>query len=200
MDQFFLNTAIVVQWQVIKCGKLRPFDEYVRTIVDPLESKMIRTVTQNDATTIAEIYNHYVLTTSISFELEPVSPADISGRISEVLGASLPWLVIENEGQVRGYTYATKWRSRPAYRQTLETTVYVSKDQRGQGFGRAVYSRLLADLAVAGFHTAIGVIALPNEASVRLHESLGFKKAAHFLEVGYKFGKWIDSGFWQLLL
>ena len=167
---------------------------------DPLESMMIRTVTPNDAIAIAEIYNYYVLTTFISFELEPVSPEDMSGRISEVLGASHPWLVLENEGRVAGYAYATKWRSRPAYRPTVETTVYVSKDQRGHGFGRAVYTRLLADLAMAGFHTAIGVIALPNEASVRLHESLGFKQAAHFREVGYKFGKWIDSGFWQMML
>ena len=161
---------------------------------------IIRPANPNDAQTVAEIYNHYVLTTFISFELEPVSAAEMSGRIADILGAGLPWLVLENNGRVAAYAYASKWRSRPAYRQTVETTVYVSQDQRGQGFGRAVYTRLLADLTAGGLHTAIGVIALPNEASVRLHESLGFKKAAHFTEVGYKYGKWIDSGFWQLML
>ena len=161
---------------------------------------MIRTVTPLDAPQIAEIYQHYVLNTVISFETEPVSPAGMSTRITDVLAQGLPWLVIEDAGRICGYAYASKWRPRPAYRHSLETTVYLAKEQVGRGFGRAIYTRLLAELAQGGCHTALGVIALPNQSSITLHEKLGFKKTAHFQEVGRKFDRWVDVGFWQLML
>lgn len=161
---------------------------------------MIRTAAKDDSTKIAEIYNYYISHTWITFEKEPVSADQIDARISEVLNSSLPWLVIEDNGEVIGYAYATKWRARPAYKHSVETTVYLSKDHSGKGFGKLIYSNLISQLTSTGFHTAIGGIALPNEASVRLHESLGFKKVAHFQEVGYKFEKWIDVGYWQIML
>jgi len=161
---------------------------------------MIRTATKADTAKIAEIYNYYITQTSITFEKEPVSADEIYSRISDVLNSSLPWLVVENDDGLVGYAYATKWRARPAYKHSVETTVYLSKDHSGKGFGKLIYSNLIAQLTSTGFHTAIGGIALPNEASVRLHETLGFKKVAHFQEVGYKFEKWIDVGFWQIML
>ena len=161
---------------------------------------MIRTATKADTAKIAEIYNYYITHTSITFEKEPVSADEIYTRISDVLNSSLPWLVVENDDGLVGYAYATKWRARPAYKHSVETTVYLSKDHSGKGFGKLIYSNLIAQLTSTGFHTAIGGIALPNEASVRLHETLGFKKVAHFQEVGYKFEKWIDVGFWQIML
>ncbi|MAT41398.1 MAG: phosphinothricin acetyltransferase [Anaerolineaceae bacterium] len=161
---------------------------------------MIRTVTKDDAAKIVEIYNYYILNTIITFEKEPVRTDDINSRISDIVGSSLPWLVLEIDGEVIGYTYASKWRARPAYKHTVETTVYLSKNHSGKGFGKLLYTKLLTELTASGFHTAIGGIALPNESSVRLHESLGFKKTAHFYEVGNKFDQWIDVGFWQILL
>lgn len=161
---------------------------------------MIRSVTKEDAVKIAEIYNHYIANTFITFETDPVAADEMSTRISDIIGSSLPWLVLENDNKIIGYAYATSWRARPAYKPSIETTIYLSKDSAGKGFGRVLYARLISDLASSGFHTAIGGIALPNDASVRLHESLGFKKVAHFQEVGYKFNRWIDVGFWQLML
>lgn len=161
---------------------------------------MIRTATPQDAAAIAQIYNHYIAETIITFEKEPVSVSEMTTRISDVLSLSLPWLVIEDETGPFGYAYASKWRTRPAYQYTVETTVYLSANATGKGFGRELYSSLLSQLQSDGYHTAIGGIALPNQPSVRLHEALGFKQIAHFQEVGYKFDRWIDVGFWQIML
>jgi phosphinothricin acetyltransferase len=161
---------------------------------------MIRPAVNGDAERIAEIYNYYIGNTIITFEEEAVSVGEISSRIADTTGASLPWLVLEEDAEIIGYAYASKWRARPAYRHSVETTVYLSKGNSGKGFGRLIYAELISQLASAGFHTALGGIALPNEASVRLHEALGFKKAAHFQEVGNKFGQWIDVGYWQVRL
>jgi L-amino acid N-acyltransferase YncA len=161
---------------------------------------MIRAANNADATIIAEIYNFYISNTIITFEKETVSPGEIASRIADVLGASLPWLVMENDQGVFGFAYATKWRARPAYKHSVETTIYLSNAYAGKGFGRLLYAKLLSELTSAGFHTAIAGIALPNDASVKLHESLGFRKVAHFQEVGNKFDRWIDVGFWQVML
>jgi L-amino acid N-acyltransferase YncA len=112
-----------------------------------------------------------------------------------VQGAALPWLVLEDDRRMIGYAYATKWRAKPAYQQTVETTVYLADGCAGQGWGKLLYAQLLAELTAADRHTALGCIALPNAASVRLHETLGFKKVTHFQEVDRKFGQWIDVGF-----
>jgi L-amino acid N-acyltransferase YncA len=158
---------------------------------------MIRTATKDDSAKIAEIYNFYITNTNITFEIEAVVADEMYARISEIVDSSLPWLVLENNGEIIGYAYASKWRARPAYKHSVETTIYLSKDSGRKGFGKLLYTKLISDLASSGFHTAIGGIALPNDASVRFHESLGFIKVAHFHEVGYKFNKWIDVGYWQ---
>lgn len=102
--------------------------------------------------------------------------------------------------QLLGYCYASKWKGRCAYRYSVESTVYLSPDATGKGIGSKLYGTLLAELRQRQFHTVIGGIALPNPASVALHEKLGFEKVAQFRQVGNKFGRWIDVGYWQLLL
>ena len=160
----------------------------------------IRAALPADAAAICAIYNHYVTTTAITFEEAAVAEPDMAQRISDVATAALPWLVVEVDGVVVGYAYATKWRARVAYRYSVESTVYVDKDHGGQGLGRAVYTALLDCLRERNLRLVIGGIALPNEASVGLHERLGFRKVAHFSEVGMKFGRWIDVGYWELNL
>ena len=160
----------------------------------------LRNASPDDADAIVAIYNHYVDNTVISFEEQTVSAAAMRQRIGDVLDAGLPWLVAEVDGKVAGYAYATKWRVRPAYRFSVESSVYLAVDQARKGLGAALYARLIASLREAGVHLVIGGIALPNVASVALHEKMGYKKVAHFEEVGRKFDRWIDVGYWQLTL
>ena len=160
----------------------------------------IRPASSLNAARICAIYNHYVATTTISFEEAPVLEADMAGRIADVTNGALPWLVLEVDGVVAGYAYATKWRARPAYRHAVESSVYLDPALAGRGHGRRLYERLLAELRTRGLHTVIAGIAQPNERSVALHERLGFRKVAHFAEVGLKFGRRLDVGYWQLLL
>lgn len=160
---------------------------------------MIRLARETDAAALCQIYNHYVSTTTITFEEQPVGEAEMAGRIGEVT-KTLPWLVEETAEGVVGYAYASKWRVRAAYRRSVESTVYVQAGHVGRGIGRALYERLLADLRSRQVHCVIGGVALPNAASVALHERLGFTQVAHFREVGHKFGRWLDVGYWQLLL
>jgi L-amino acid N-acyltransferase YncA len=160
---------------------------------------MIRSATAADAAAICTIYNHYILNTIITFEEFAVSLSEMEDRIGETL-PSLPWLVWEQDGAIRGYAYASKWKGRCAYRHSAEITIYLDPQATGQRIGTRLYQALLADLRERNFHTAIGGIALPNAASMALHERLGFRKVAQFEQVGWKFGRWIDVGYWQLLL
>ena len=157
---------------------------------------IMRAATSADATDIAEIYNHYILETIVTFEEEAVDAAEMQNRIAEVT-AQFPWLVWERGGVVVGYAYASAWKSRCAYRNSVETTVYLRQGEGGMGIGSQLYIALLQRLESQGLHAAIGGIALPNEASIRLHEKCGFQKIGEFIEVGFKFGKWINVGYWQ---
>jgi phosphinothricin acetyltransferase len=161
---------------------------------------VIRDAAGDDAESVCRIYNHYIRETIVTFEEQPVSPATMAERIENVAAAALPWLVAEREGVILGYAYASKWHTRAAYRHSTETTVYLASDAIAQGVGTKLYQVLLERLRSRGLHVAIGGIALPNAASIALHEKLGFRKVAHFSEVGFKFGKWIDVGYWQVLL
>jgi phosphinothricin acetyltransferase len=160
----------------------------------------LRSASAADAAPICAIYNNYVETTTITFEEDAVTEQDMAQRIADVGAAKLPWLVLEVSDKVVGYAYATKWRARPAYRYSVESTIYLDREFAGRGLGRMLYSELLDQLRERGLHLVIGGIALPNESSVALHEKLGFSKAAHFTEVGMKFGRWIDVGYWELHL
>jgi len=160
----------------------------------------IRDASAADAGAIAGIYNHYVTDTVVTFEEDPVDAAEIARRVEEIRSASLPWLVAETAGQVVGYAYATKWRARIAYRFSTEITVYLAPGLSGRGLGSRLYDALFPLLQARGIHAVIGGIALPNEASVALHEKFGLRKVAHFEEVGFKFNRWVDVGFWQRTL
>ncbi len=159
-----------------------------------------REATVADASAICDIYNHYVLGSTITFEEAAVSVEVMRGRIADLAAHRYPWLVCEVEGQVVGYAYASAWRTRPAYRYSVESTIYLTEGQCGRGLGAALYSDLIARARGLGYHRMMGGIALPNEASVTLHERLGFRKVAHFNEVGWKFERWIDVGYWELRL
>jgi phosphinothricin acetyltransferase len=161
---------------------------------------MIRPVRAADAAAICGIYNHYVRHTVVSFEEEALAPEEIGRRIGKVMAAALPWLVLEEEGELLGYAYATPWKERSGYRYAVESSVYLEASAGGQGRGARLYAELLAELRSRPLRTVIGGIALPNEASVGLHEKLGFRKVAHFERVGWKCGRWVDVGYWQLAL
>lgn len=160
---------------------------------------LIRPAVPADAAGICAIYNHFVLTTTVSFELDPVSEAAMAQRIEEV-SQQFPWLICEEAGKICGYAYATKWKAREAYRHAVESSVYVDKDSSGRGVGSRLYHTLLSELRARAVHTVIGGIAQPNPASVALHEKLGFVQVAYFAAVGRKFDQWIDVACWQLIL
>jgi phosphinothricin acetyltransferase len=160
---------------------------------------MIRVATPNDAAQITAIYNHYIANTVITFEEAELPAAEIAKRIEDV-GASYPWLVYERDGAILGYAYAGRFAVRSAYRFSAETTVYVAPESRRGGIGTALYRELLDRLRAGLLHCALGLIALPNEASVRLHERCGFVKVGELAQVGRKFDRWIDVGYWQLHL
>lgn len=160
----------------------------------------IRPVLKSDAARIAEIYNHYITHTTVSFEENPVTSLDMQQRIDKVLSVELPWLVIEEEGIVQGYAYAAQWKERSAYRFSVEPSVYLAKEAMGLGMGKRLYQHLLDTLQQLGIEQVLGVIALPNPASVGLHESFGFHKVGEMARIGYKFDQWISVGFWQLSL
>lgn len=160
---------------------------------------MIRSATIGDAASIAAIYNDYIRTTTITFEEEPVSHAEMAERIQTV-GSKFGWLVYEADGEVAGYCYATPWRVRSAYRFSVETTVYVDPRYHPQGIARKLYTALIGALDPAGVRVLLAGIALPNEASVLLHEQLGFEKVAHLEQVGRKFERWVDVGYWERIL
>ena len=160
----------------------------------------IRPATLDDAAAIAAIYNPYIDTTTISFEEQPVAAGEMAARIADVQAAGLPYLVALEGGRVLGYAYATKWRARPAYRTSVESSIYMDAQAAGRGVGSTLYRALLDALRGREVHMVIGGIAQPNERSVALHEKLGFRKVAHFSEVGRKFGRWVDVGYWELRL
>lgn len=168
---------------------------------------MIRSASPaTDAARLAQIYEHYVLHDTATFETEPISADEMWARIERIQGRGLPWLVAEQDGTVVGYAYAGPYRDRAAYRHTLEASVYLDHEVRRGGWGTALYTELITRLRVletsehAPVHSVLGGIALPHPGSVALHERLGFRHVGTIGEAGYKFDRWIDVGFWQLLL
>jgi len=165
-----------------------------------MESLVVRDAAADDAAALVRIYNHYIRETVITFEEDTIDAAEMERRIGDLVGADFPWLVATANGDVCGYAYAGTWRTRAAYRYSVEATVYLDPDRCGQGVGTRLYDELLERLAARGVHAIVGGIALPNPASVALHEKLGFRKVAHFEAVGFKFGRWVDVGYWQIVL
>lgn len=165
-----------------------------------MDTIAIRDATPADAAAIAALYNVHVLGTDVTFELDAVTDVTMAARFAEVQARGLPWLVLANAADVLGYAYASPWKPRTGYAPSVETSIYLAKAACGQGLGTRLYAALVDRLRANGLHLAIGGMALPNPASVALHERLGFEPVGVFREVGCKFGRWIDVGYWQLRL
>jgi L-amino acid N-acyltransferase YncA len=157
----------------------------------------IRHAHASDVPAMLAIYAPIVRDTSISFEYEPPTIAEMEGRL-RTIQRDYPWLVAERGGAVAGYAYASSFRNRPAYQWSTEVTVYVHPDHHRRGVGQALYRELLDRLRAQGYRTVVGVITLPNPGSVRLHEQVGFARTGVVAHAGFKFGQWYDIGFWQL--
>jgi phosphinothricin acetyltransferase len=160
----------------------------------------IRAAHPADAAAIAAIYNHYVRTSTITFEEVEVTSAEIARRIDNVMTSGLPWLVLEDRDDILGYAYACKWKERSAYRRSVESSIYMNPSAVGKGYSRCLYQRLFEQLTQCGIHLVIGGVAQPNEASTVLHRKMGFEPVGSFREVGFKFGQWLDVSYWQLRL
>ena len=159
----------------------------------------IRVATRDDAEAMADLYRPIVLDSFISFEAVPPTAAEMAARISQTL-ASHPWLVAEVDGRFAGYAYGSAHRARAAYRWSCDVSCYVSPDAQRRGVGKALYTRLIEILKLQGFHAAHAGIALPNAASVALHEAVGFRPVGVYEEVGFKNGSWRDVGWWSVKL
>ncbi|MCG8414609.1 MAG: N-acetyltransferase family protein [Pseudomonadales bacterium] len=161
----------------------------------------IRPATLEDSVPIAQIYNWYIENSVITFEEAAVSAGDMAQRIA-VTDASRPWFVLEPDDSdgLLGYAYAMRWKERSAYRFSREVSIYLRQDVHGAGLGRQLYEHLIAALRETEVHTLIAGITLPNDASVALHEKLGFKRVGVFEEVGRKFDNYLNVGYWQLLI
>ncbi|MCS6873243.1 MAG: GNAT family N-acetyltransferase [Pyrinomonadaceae bacterium] len=152
---------------------------------------------QSDVQKITEIYNYYVENSPQTFETEPISTNEMARRIDEIISENYPFLVAEDKEEILAYAYSKRFLLDRAFEYTASVAIYVKADKTHKGIGTALYLQLFDELAKTDFHTLIAAISLPNETAVRFHEKLGFKKVAHFYEVGYKLGRWIDVGYWQ---
>lgn len=146
-----------------------------------------------------EIYAPIVRETHTSFEIAPPTLEGVQRRIRDTM-QTYPWLVAEEHGQVSAYSYATTFRARPAYRWCAESALYVCPKHHRRGVGRRIYTALFNVLRAQGIRRVVAGISLPNEASVGLHESMGFRQVGVFERIGFKLGRWIDVGLWQLSL
>jgi phosphinothricin acetyltransferase len=146
----------------------------------------------------AAIVNYFIETTAVNFRTQPQSAEEWRDDWKS-LSDRYPWVVAADGTGVMGIAYAGPWKARNAYDWSAESTVYVANGQHRRGIGRLLYDRLLPTLDAQGYRTTIGVIAQPNEASVALHESCGFRHAGTLKAVGFKYGQWRDVGFWQRL-
>ncbi len=160
---------------------------------------MIRPFDISDLNAVLEIYNYYILNTTATFDLEALSSETFLEKTKRII-ADYPFIVLEENNEILGFAYGSRFRPKPAYNYVVESTVYVKHTAHGRQVGTALYAALLKDLRAANFHTVLGVLTIPNDASVRLHEKFGFKNVAHLKEVGLKFGEWQHIGIWQLVL
>lgn len=159
---------------------------------------MIRPVTFDDAEQLAALYNYYILHSVVTFEVEPIDAQQMQQRIEQT-PVKLPWLVIENDGIIVGYAKLSRWRIRAAYDRSVETSIYIKNGENGKGYGEQLYVELLKQTKALGYHAIIAGMSMPNAASEHIHQKLGFEKVAHFKQTGFKFDRWIDTAYWQLM-
>lgn len=159
----------------------------------------IRLATPDDSRGMLDIYSPYILNTSITFETEVPSVENFEERISSYL-QNWPWLVLETNGKIAGYAYASHYRERVAYQWSVECSVYVGDNFLRSGVASALYESLFEILKRQGFRNVYAVINLPNDRSVAFHEKCGFRHFATYEQVGYKLGQWKNVGWWRLIL
>ena len=155
---------------------------------------IVRASTEADVARCAEIYAHHVLHGTASFEVDPPDLAEMKRRRAAVLDIGLPHLVAEREGRVVGYAYAGNWRPRPAYKFSVEDSIYIDKDGIGQGVGKALLPALIDRCTALGRRQMVAVIGDSAQVpSIRLHASCGFEMVGTLKNIGFKFGRWLDS-------
>ena len=160
---------------------------------------MIRPVHINDAQELLEIYNFYVINTAVNFDIEPLSLQTFIDKLNLII-ADYPFIVYEENNEILGYAYGSRFRPRAAYNYVAESTVYVKQTAQGKQIGSKLYAELIRLLKETNLHSVLGVLTIPNEASIKLHEKFGFVQVANLKEVGLKFGEWQNIGIWQLKL
>ena len=160
---------------------------------------MIRSVRISDAKDIIDIYNYYILNTNVTFEEEELTIKDMEDRIREKT-KSHPWIVYEDDNKVIGYAYLSQWHNKAAYKFSNEASIYLDINSRGKKIGIKLYEELLRLAKEYNIHTIVAGITIPNEASIGIHEKLGFEKIAEFKEIGFKNNQWLDVGYWQKVL
>ncbi len=164
-------------------------------------SPLVRPSTDADLPTIAAIYAHAVVHGTASFELEPPGEAEMARRRAAILEGGYPYLVAEIDGVVAGYAYAGPYRPRPAYRFSVEDSIYVAPDRQGSGIGRALLARLVEECEALGFRQMVAVIGdSASRGSIRLHEAVGFRRSGLLEAIGWKHGRWLDGVLMQRVL
>ncbi len=159
-------------------------------------TRTIRLAHFTDASAIRAIYAPFVTNTLVSFELVVPTELEMHQRIEQSLQTH-PWLVCEEQGEILGYAYASPHRTRQAYQWAVDVSAYIHERWRGKGIGKALYTSLFALLRLQGFYNVYGGIALPNPASIGLHEAMGMRPVGVYFQAGYKLGAWHDVGWWQ---
>ena len=160
---------------------------------------MIRPLHINDTQALLDIYNYYILNTTVTFDIEAQSLKPFLDKLNHIK-AEYPFIVYEENNEILGYAYGSRFRPRPAYNYVVESTVYVKHSAHGKQIGTKLYAELLKQLKETNLHTVLGVLTIPNAASIKLHEKFGFEQVANLKEVGFKFGEWQHIGIWQLKL
>ena len=160
---------------------------------------MIRSLHENDFKELLEIYNYYVVNTAVTFDIEPLSIDAFNDKVNRIK-VDYPFLVYLENNEILGFAYGSRFRPKPAYDFVVESTVYVRYNAHGKQIGTKLYAELLQLLKQKKLHTVLGVLTIPNDASIKLHEKFGFKQVANLEEVGFKFGRWHNVGIWQLKL
>ncbi|WP_242131724.1 GNAT family N-acetyltransferase [Aestuariivivens marinum] len=158
---------------------------------------MIRPVHIDDAQALLEIYNYYVINTAVTFDIEPLTLEAFVKKLN-VINKVYPFIVFVENNTILGYAYGSRFRPKPAYDYVVESTVYVKFDAHGKQIGTQLYAELLKLLKQENYHTVLGVLTIPNDASIKLHEKFGFQKVAELKDVGFKFNSWQTIGIWQL--
>ena len=160
---------------------------------------MISSLHENDIKELLEIYNYYVVNTAVTFDVKPLSIDAFNDKVNRIK-VDYPFLVYLENNEILGFAYGSRFRPKPAYDFVVESTVYVRYNAHGKQIGTKLYAELLQLLKQKKLHTVLGVLTIPNDASIKLHEKFGFKQVANLEEVGFKFGRWHNVGIWQLKL